>query len=114
MQFDGVVFPGQGIQHLGMGKDFKELYTEAKDIFQIASDALNFDVYEICQNNEIQLNSTEYTQPCVLTVEMAMYQVLNKYYNLSNILLYQIKIINYFKLVIIKIKIIMTIIVQEY
>jgi len=81
MQFDGVVFPGQGIQHLGMGKDFKELYTEAKDIFQIASDALNFDVYEICQNNEIQLNSTEYTQPCILTVEMAMYQVLNKYYN---------------------------------
>lgn len=80
MQFDGVVFPGQGIQHLGMGKDFSELYPEAKDIFEIASNAVNFDLYDICLNNDTKLNSTEYTQPCILAVEMAMYEVLNKYY----------------------------------
>lgn len=80
MQFDSVVFPGQGIQHLGMGKDFNDLYPEAKNIFEIASDTLNFDLYDVCQNNEIQLNNTEYTQPCILTVEIAMYEVLNKYY----------------------------------
>ncbi len=85
MHFDGVVFPGQGIQHLGMGKDFNEIYPEARDIFSIASDVLQFDLYDICQNNEIKLNSTEYTQPCILTLEIATYEVLKKYYKFAPI-----------------------------
>lgn len=85
MHFDSVVFPGQGTQYLGMGGDFCELYPEAKKVFEIASNALDLDLYNICQNNEIQLNNTEYTQPCLLTVEIAMYEVLRKYYKLCPI-----------------------------
>jgi malonyl CoA-acyl carrier protein transacylase len=83
MQFDGVVFPGQGSQRLGMGKDFSEIYKEAKLLFELASDTLKFDVFDICQNHEEQLNNTAYTQPCILTVQMAMYHVLAQHYDLQ-------------------------------
>ncbi len=85
MSFDGVVFAGQGTQNLGMGKDFVELYPEAKEIFQIAYNELAFDVYDICQNDEEKLNITEYTQPCIVTVEIAIFNVLNKHYNFEPI-----------------------------
>ena len=83
MNFDGVVFPGQGTQAIRMGKDFVENYTEAKETFEIASQALNFDVYEICQNNEDKLSNTQYTQPCILTLEIAIFRVLHKYFHFS-------------------------------
>jgi len=83
MQFDGVIFPGQGTQHLGMGKDFYELYSDAQHIFDTATNTLNFNVYETCQNDEEKLNNTEYTQPCVLTTSIAMYQVLKNHHNLD-------------------------------
>ncbi|MGD0465358.1 MAG: ACP S-malonyltransferase [Gammaproteobacteria bacterium] len=83
MQFDGVIFPGQGTQYLGMGKDFVELYEDAKQIFNIANDTLNINLYEICQNDEIKLNDTKYTQPCILAIEIAMYKVLKNYYDFS-------------------------------
>lgn len=81
MHFDAVVFPGQGTQVLGMGKDFVESYREAREVFALASDAVGLDLYEICQNNEEQLNSTQYTQPCILAVEMAIFAVLQQYFN---------------------------------
>lgn len=83
MQFDGVIFPGQGTQRLGMGKDFYELYLESQHIFDIANKTLGFDVYEICQQEEATLNNTEYTQPCILTTSIAMYQVIKDQYNLD-------------------------------
>jgi len=52
MQFDGVIFPGQGTQFLGMGKDFVDLYLEAKQIFHIAHEALDLNLYQICQEDE--------------------------------------------------------------
>lgn len=81
MHFNGVVFAGQGTQNLGMGKDFVELYPEAREIFEIAYNELAFDVYDICQNNAEKLNMTEYTQPCIVTVEIAIFNVLNIYYD---------------------------------
>ncbi len=83
MQYDGVIFPGQGTQYLGMGKDFVELYEEAKKIFSIANDTLNINLYDICQTDEIKLNETKYTQPCILAIEIAMYQVLKNCYGLA-------------------------------
>lgn len=76
MHFDGVIFPGQGSQYLGMGKDFTDHYEHARTIFNLANNTLDFNLYEICQKDESKLNNTEYTQPCILTVEIAMYQVL--------------------------------------
>ena len=81
MQFDGIVFPGQGTQYLGMGKDFVELYDDAKKIFSIANNALGIDLYEICQNDEIKLHDTKYTQPCILATEIAMYKVVKNHYD---------------------------------
>ena len=84
MRFEGVVFPGQGTQYIGMGKDFYENYpVEIKNIFNQANDAINIDLYDICQHNENLLNLTEYSQPCILTVEIAMYEVLKKYYGIK-------------------------------
>ncbi len=83
MQFDGVVFPGQGTQFLGMGEDFVNQYDDAKQVFKIAKDALGFDLYKICQSDEEKLNNTEYTQPAILAVEIAMYLVLKNHYGLS-------------------------------
>lgn len=83
MQFDGIIFPGQGTQYLGMGKDFFEMYIEVQHIFNMAKNTLGFDLYETCQNDEKKLNNTEYTQPCILTISLAIYQVLKNNYGLN-------------------------------
>jgi [acyl-carrier-protein] S-malonyltransferase len=83
MQFDGIVFPGQGTQFLGMGKDFVELYEEAKQVFNIAKQSINTDLYSICQSDEAKLNNTEYTQPCIVALEIAMYRALKQNYRIN-------------------------------
>ncbi len=73
------VFAGQGSQRPGMGKDFYEKYEESKKIFDLASEALGEDLKKICFEEDPRLNLTEYTQPSILTMEMAVYEVLKKY-----------------------------------
>lgn len=71
------VFPGQGSQHVGMGRDMYERYDEAKRVFEIASEVLGYDVASLCFNGpEEELNRTVRTQPCILTVSIAIYRVL--------------------------------------
>lgn len=71
------VFPGQGSQYLGMCKQFYEQYTVAKDIFDLADQALGFGVSELCFNGpEEFLGQTENTQPAILTASMACRAVL--------------------------------------
>ncbi|MFN3480847.1 MAG: ACP S-malonyltransferase [Thermodesulfovibrionales bacterium] len=71
------VFPGQGSQHVGMGRDMYERYDEAKQVFEIASDVLGYDVASLCFNGpDEELNRTVRTQPCILTVSIAIYRVL--------------------------------------
>ena len=56
------LFPGQGSQYEGMGKQFYEKYDFAKKIFKKACDILNYDIKEICFNNPGNLiNHTKYT-----------------------------------------------------
>ncbi len=62
------VFPGQGSQVVGMGKDLLDL-PEVKAIAQQADDILGWSVAEICQNAEDKLARTLYTQPCLYVVE---------------------------------------------
>jgi [acyl-carrier-protein] S-malonyltransferase len=66
------VFPGQGSQRSGMGKDFHDRFPVCRAIFEEASDALGWDVAALCFDGNEKLNLTEYAQPCILTTEMAM------------------------------------------
>ena len=73
------VFPGQGSQYVGMGKDIYEHYPVAKEVFQKVSDALGYDVADLCFNGPVEeLNRTFRTQPCILTVSSALNCVLKE------------------------------------
>ncbi|WP_157111884.1 thioesterase domain-containing protein [Nocardia beijingensis] len=71
-----IVFPGQGSQRTGMGADFCAEFPLARDTFAEASDAVGEDLLRICVERDPRLHRTEYTQPCVLTMEIAVYRVL--------------------------------------
>lgn len=72
------VFPGQGAQYVGMGKDFYENFQTAKDIFAEAEQASGLDVAAICFEENEKINQTEYTQIAMLTVELAIAKVLEE------------------------------------
>lgn len=66
------VFPGQGAQYIGMGKDFYENSNEAKIIFDKASEIGNINIAELVFEENDKLNITKYTQIAMLTVCCAM------------------------------------------
>ncbi|HOQ75488.1 MAG TPA: ACP S-malonyltransferase [Thermoclostridium sp.] len=66
------IFPGQGAQYIGMGKEISELYPSAEDVFERANNALGFDIRElIFHGDEETLTITENTQPAILTASIA-------------------------------------------
>jgi len=71
------VFPGQGSQHAGMGKELAENFPVAKNVFEEANDALGFDLASLCFNGpEEELKLTANTQPAILTMSIAALRVL--------------------------------------
>lgn len=69
------VFPGQGSQRVGMGKDLVEASPEAKTLFELANKAVGFDLSSlIFEGPEDQLKQTVNTQPALLTTSVALYQ----------------------------------------
>ncbi len=78
-----IVFPGQGSQRNGMANDFYRSHSVARAVFEEASDALNLDVASLCFNDDERLNLTEYTQPAIVTAEIAMYRTLQDLYGLQ-------------------------------
>lgn len=71
------MFPGQGTQLVGMGKDIYEKYDVAKKIFDSISEISNIDIKKICfEGPEEILNKTENTQICILTCSLAILEVL--------------------------------------
>lgn len=71
------IFPGQGAQFAGMGKDLAERFPVARDVFAEASSALGFDLAKLCfEGPEEDLKLTANTQPAILTVSVAALRVL--------------------------------------
>jgi [acyl-carrier-protein] S-malonyltransferase len=77
MKRTAFVFPGQGSQHIGMGKELYENFKVAKEIFEEADDTLHFPIKKICFHGpEEVLRLTENTQPAILTTSIASLKVL--------------------------------------
>jgi len=73
------IFPGQGSQYVGMAKEFIENYEESKEIFDMASSALGYDLAQLCMHGPTeQLNLTENTQPAILAASIAILQPLER------------------------------------
>jgi [acyl-carrier-protein] S-malonyltransferase len=71
------LFPGQGSQSVGMGKDLFEQYPIARQTFEEADEALGYKLSQVCfEGPEDQLRLTEITQPAILTVSVAALRVL--------------------------------------
>jgi [acyl-carrier-protein] S-malonyltransferase len=74
------VFPGQGSQKVGMGKDVAEQFPAARRVFEEIDDALGFSISQICfEGPEEQLKLTENTQPALLAVSAALHAVLEEH-----------------------------------
>jgi [acyl-carrier-protein] S-malonyltransferase/trans-AT polyketide synthase/acyltransferase/oxidoreductase domain-containing protein len=78
-----VVFPGQGTQRPGMGKDFFEAVDVSRRTFEEASDALGWDVADLCFGNDEKIHLTKYAQPCILATEIAMFRGVQSLYGFA-------------------------------
>ena len=73
------VFPGQGAQYVGMGKDFLRQYEIVRETFQEAEEALQLPLIRYClEGPDDLLNQTEITQPAILTFSTAMLRLVKK------------------------------------
>ena len=70
------IFPGQGAQYIGMGKDFYENTEIGKNTYDKASQLLGFSMPELCFQENDRLDITEYTQAAMVTTSIAMMKVL--------------------------------------
>lgn len=72
-----LIFPGQGSQIVGMGKDLAEKYPVARQTFEEADNALGYNLSQLCfEGPEDRLRLTEITQPAILTASIAALRVL--------------------------------------
>ncbi|MDO5136639.1 MAG: ACP S-malonyltransferase [Eubacteriales bacterium] len=72
------IFPGQGAQRAGMGKDFYEGFGRAREVFDQASQWLGLDMRELCFEKNERLDLTEYTQAALVTACLAMEKVVEE------------------------------------
>lgn len=75
----GLVFPGQGAQYVGMGKDLAENFAEAALLYKKADEIAGYELSTLCfQDPDKLLNKTEFAQPALLTTSLAIYEVVKK------------------------------------
>lgn len=73
------VFPGQGSQFIGMGKDLAEAFQDARETFEEVNDAIGKDLFKLMtEGSESDLNLTENTQPALMAVSMAVNNVITR------------------------------------
>lgn len=71
------IFPGQGAQYVGMGKDIAERYPQAKELFVRANDILGYDLQQVCfEGPQEKLNATTLSQPAIFAVSAALLEVI--------------------------------------
>ena len=76
-----LIFPGQGAQFAGMGKDLYENYPQAREIFDKANAILKFDIKKMCfEGPGEELSATNNSQPAILTVSIASLRVFESSY----------------------------------
>jgi [acyl-carrier-protein] S-malonyltransferase len=74
-----IVFPGQGSQSPGMGKELAENFPAARQVFEEADDALGFAISRLCFDGPAEdLQLTENTQPAILTVSVAAFRAMQE------------------------------------
>ena len=71
------MFPGQGSQYVGMGRELLNEFPSVKVLFEEAADAARINIRKLCIDGpEDELRLTANTQPCILTVSVAIWKVL--------------------------------------
>ena len=79
-----VIFPGQGSQIVGMGKDFFEKYDLVKKLFKEADETLNFSLSKlILEGPKEELNLTINTQPAIFLISYSIFNVIKKEFNIN-------------------------------
>jgi len=79
-----VIFPGQGSQAVGMGKEFYENYPVVKEIFSKANEVLKYDLTKIILEGPVsEINLTENTQPAIFLVSYSIFSVMEKEFNIN-------------------------------
>jgi [acyl-carrier-protein] S-malonyltransferase len=81
-----LLFPGQGVQSPGMGKNLHDRYPAARRVFERAEEILEMPVRKLCFEGPVEeLNRTDVIQPCVMTVCWAAYEVWRESYGFENV-----------------------------
>ncbi|RDU63175.1 ACP S-malonyltransferase [Helicobacter sp. MIT 14-3879] len=78
----GFIFPGQGSQAIGMGKDFYEDSVLAKELFECSSEILKVNMKNLLFNENDDINNTQFTQPSILLISYIAYKYFNEHYKI--------------------------------
>ena len=79
-----VIFPGQGSQLVGMGKDFYDKHSLVRDLFKEADDTLGFSLSSLILNGPKEdLDLTENTQPAIFLISYSIFKLINEKFNIN-------------------------------